>query len=753
MKSGKSAFIKRIVAFALAVIIIVLALSSCSGSKKTKTSKMTNLETVNAQYSSRNNHIVNTQSLIYVAKSGLLELYFDSATYSVAVKDTSTGKYWYSLPVSSDGDETTPASVISVRVSSQDEIYELNSQDNAVAFSSAVFKPLSNGIEITYDMALDAQVALKSFESVQKGELYVSVSVVFTLEDGTFYVKINSGDIVISDGYVVESLELLNYLGASTVAETEDYIFVPDASGALIMTGNGSTDEYESRTYNVYGKDKALNENGTDTVSADAIIPAFGMKSSQSAFVGIILSGDTQADIVSHRHIYNQGGTYNRVGAVFSITDVSYVTNSSGKKTTRYVGETYSGEINVCYRFLSGKNSVYSGLASACREVLIRDSVLSSKTLESSEHIPLLLSVQGAVAKSRAHSYKILSTYEQTYDLLTQLKAKGVNDITLHYKGMLSGADSQDELSEASVIKSLGSRKDFEELAKYVSTQKFTMFMDISLLEYNKSGDSSSAAYGITGDKIKNTFSNKYSSFAGKENRNGYILSLSLVEDSTASFLKNMKKYQVDGYCINDVGKSLNSDYSDSAYTTSSAVNILKSQLSVLSNNHKIMVENGNFCMLSNASAVINIPTQTAYEEDSNCYKAIPFVEIVLHGIVDYSNEPINTAQDSKKALLKSIEYGAMPSYEWVCTDTGNEEFDSVYAYETQLTQATENYLLSDSVIGNLRSARITAHYEIQSGVYCTEYNNSTVIYFNYNSEAVTVNSITVAPMSCIRAN
>lgn len=108
---------------------------------------------------------------------------------------------------------------------------------------------------------------------------------------------------------------------------------------------------------------------------------------------------------------------------------------------------------------MSGKNAVYSGLASACREVLIRESVIPSKVAESTDHIPLMLTVQGAIAKNSAHSYKTLSDYEQTLDLLGQLKAKGVNSITLRYKGMLDGADNQDEISSASPIKSLGSKR------------------------------------------------------------------------------------------------------------------------------------------------------------------------------------------------------------------------------------------------------------------------------------------------------
>lgn len=751
MNFEKNHFIKKIFATVLAIVIAVLSLSSCT--TKVKTSVSAASEINEAAYSARNNHITNTNSLIYVAKSGLLELYFDRTTYNVAIKDTSTNKTWYALPVASDGDETTPAAVLEMILSSEGGKYKLNSQDNSVAFSSASFKPVNNGIQVTYNMALTAENALKAYNEVGNGEIYASVSVTFSLADGAFYAKINSGDITVSKGYVIEKLELLNYFGASTVAESDDYIFVPDASGALIMTGSGATDNYESRSYSVYGKDKALKQASADEISADAIMPVFGMKSSQNAFLGIVLSGDTVADITSHRKVYNEGGTYNRVGASFRITDVSYITNSTGKKTTRYVGETYTGEINICYRFLSGKNAVYSGLASACREVLIRESVIPSKVAESTDHIPLMLTVQGAIAKNSAHSYKTLSDYEQTLDLLGQLKAKGVNSITLRYKGMLDGADNQDEISSASPIKSLGSKKDFAALEQYVKTQKFTMFTDLSLVNYNKKGSSSSAAYDITGEKLRTDYSNIYSSVAGKENRTRYALNLSKLEDGVLSFIKNNKNYQVDGYSINDVGSSLYSDYSGEKHTRSNAVNIITSQLSVLGNNHQMMIENGNFCMLSNANAVVNLPTKTAYEEDGAVYKAIPFAQIVLHGIVDYSNEPINLSENSKQAFLKSIEYGAMPSYEWTYAKTDNEEFDAKYNYESQITQAADNYTFADNTIGNLRSARITNHYQIQNGVYCTEYNNSIVIYFNYNSEAVTVNSITVEPMSCIRAN
>ena len=47
----------------------------------------------------------------------------------------------------------------------------------------------------------------------------------------------------------------------------------------------------------------------------------------------------------------------------------------------------------------------------------------------------------------------------------------------------------------------------------------------------------------------------------------------------------------------------------------------------------------------------------------------------------------------------------------------------------------------------------MTAHEKVQDGVYKTEYNNSILVYCNYNDTPVTINSITIEPMHCLRVN
>ncbi len=756
MNSAKTINIKKVLAIFMAFLMLCLTLCSCGKPKGTSALKIKGLNEIEATYSEKKNHTSDSSNLVYVAKSGLLELYFDSVTFTVAIKDTSTGKIWYSLPETSSADENCKAALLNITLSKDNQIYYLNSQDNSVAFGTASFKPVSNGIQITYDMALNAETAKMSYESVKEEDLYASVTVVFTLADGTFYTKISCGNMMISEDFRVESIELMNYFGATVSAGENDYILVPDASGALIKIGSAAQDEYEQRNYKIYGQDPSFatgNENADGKIDfANGLIPVFGMKSGDNAFLGIILSGDTIATVSSHR--YKDSGSYNRVGASFSVTDTYYTGSPEESKRTKYSGESYGGEINICYRFLSNKNTSYVGLASACREVLIREGVLSSETLDPSEHLPFMLTVLGAASKNSPHSYTKLSTYEQTLELLELMKAKSINSVSLRYAGVLKGADNQDTLEKATPIKSLGSKKSFEALRQYILTQKYDMYLDMSLFSFNKKSASvaKTAARDIKAESISHTGNNPYSAFSGKEQTVSYYTALSRVEDNVISFLSSTRNYPFDGFCINDAGAALYSDYSGEVHSRSNAVNILSSQLSVLSNNHKIMVDTGNFYLLRSADAVADIPRHTVYPE-ADCYTQIPFIEIILHSTASYSLEPINLEQDAQVAFLKSVEYGAMPSYEWFCTAVEDNDANTKYYYSDQLAAAADNYLLADETLGDLAPARITNHYEVQQGVYCTEYNNSILIYFNYTSESVTVNSISVKPLSCVRAN
>lgn len=754
MKLHIKSIMKRTLSITLVLVLVALVFTSCGTPKDARSIKLSSVSETNAEFTNTEVHtatVMNDENFSFVCKSGLLEMYFDNSTYSIVLRNSSTNKLWYCLPAATDGDEGNKAAVVSVTLSNGGNTYYLNSQDNSVAFNSASFKAVENGVQITYDMAFDEENALKGANSVSVGTPYISLTVEFTLKDGVLHSIIKCDSIVLSDGFILENIELMNYFGSAINTQSGDFILVPDANGALVLTNSAEADEYTVKNFKVYDTAPVYSQDGQSIESADAIFAVYGMKTGSDAFVGIILDGDGIATISSHRKSGNE--LYNRVGASFNITDISYDNKDSGKDITKYIGSTYKGNIDICYRFLSGKNASYTGLASACREVMIRQGILSTEMLPDSTHIPFMLTVQGAVNKNSKHSYKKLSTYEQTFELLQQLKAKGVNNLTLRYSGMLDGADMQDRVSEAKPLKALGSKRDFEELQQYVQTQKFTMYLDTSVLLFNKNSGSLKkyAAQNVRGEYQNFEYSNPYSKFAGNDTRLMYAGSLSNLGDNLISLLNNTNGYGFDGYCINDASKFVYADYDGDSSTRVSATKQVSSQLKVISNNHKLMVTKGNFYSLSRAKAIIDMKRETSYPE-TDCYIQIPFVELMLHGLLNYSFSAVNTNSDTKVALLKNIEYGAVPNYKWFCTSVDSET-DASYYYLNNTAAAVDEYMLADAVLGDLANARLTNHYKVQDGVYCTEYDDSILVYVNYNTEPVVVNSITIGAQNCMRIN
>lgn len=740
-------------AFAI-LLAFVMLLSGCGLGTAAQKLKIGERATVLAEYTAREYHVPDAANQIYVAKSGLIELYFDSTTYSVSVCDTNTGTVWASLPDAAQEDTTAASAVLTVQVSDGKTLYTLNAQDNAVAFGSALFRPTENGIQLTFDMALNSETANSTFEAVPAGELYVSVTVVYTLEDGAMRAKVNCGEMLVSQGYTVESIALMDWFGARAQAAEGDYIFVPDGCGAIEEIATAAAQDVPVRTFLTYGADAALAQS-TETadgtvVAANALIPAYGMKCGESAFLALIENGDAISSVQEYRRSSTQA--YDRVGAAFRITDV-LLTGEAGEQTW-YAGNSYNGTIGICYRFLSNKNAGYSGMAAACRELLIRNGVLSTKTVAESEYLPFVLTVDAAAANRNPNNGGLLTDYSQMQELLSLMKAKSINNIFLRYNGLLEGASSQQLLEDSDLLDKLGNKKELEALTNYVTTQQFTLYLNLNILSFGRRSVSpwSYAATDLSGKSISFTEENPFVGFAGEETHKRYLLRLSRVEENVTDFIADIRAYNFGGYCIDDAGSMLYTDYHADVVSRTSATNLLQAQASTISAGHKLMVDTGNMYMLKNADVVSNLPGAASYAQ-TETYSAVPFVQMVLHGVVEYAQAPANLSENSEQAFLKSLEYGALPSYTWTFSKTDVEAIDAVYNYENQITTASEQYATANSVLHDLRAARMTAHEKVQDGVYRTEYNNSIVLYFNYTDAPVTVNSITVQPMSCLRVN
>ena len=695
-----------------------------------------------------------------IISSGMTGLYIDRKTASPIIKNQSA--VWRALPKTvNKSSEETPA-VFTLEVISEGQRYVLNSQSDGVKKQSPVSTKTDNGVCTEYILFLE----------LENKTVEISVPVNYYLEDGSFFVSVDCSAIASSDkNFVVTKISLLDYFGSDTGSDEGDYILVPDNCGAIIDTYKAKK-SFKNVSFKVYG----------DAEKNNAFIGAYGMKKESSAFVAMIEKGDTIATV--NAQVAARSG-YNRVGAEFEITQTMTKTVKDAQRI--YVaGESYNGEIRICYRFTQGNNANYSGMAIACREHLIRTGVLSADTVDDTDELPFILSTVGDAGTVSGRPNTNLTNFEQLLDMLTYLKGKGFSNIFVRYKGALTGGLNQSAITKCDLLKTLGTQEQFKELTDYVSAQQMKLFFDMSITSCAFSSvGSSSLARDLTGAPYSVDRTNMF----GTSSKVGFT-AYDKIADNVISIFSLTKKSGISNMSINDASAFLYSDCENGA-TRDEVAQMLKQECASLTTIGELMVEKGNFYMLKNVSVISSLPIKVSYKE-SSVYKAVPFIPLILHATTEYGSESINLSGDYKKSMLRCVEYGALPQFEWCYediettveenetqqstdpdsvdeaadesaekasqTETGEtaeaqtQEEMKPYSYSDWATAAYAFYEKANRALGDIRDSRMTAHYEVQSGVFCTEYGDTSV-YVNYTDEDVTIGGVTVAANDFMRVN
>lgn len=719
MKKKSFSIIIKLIAV---IATITILFSACGGDITTKTIRFKELNVVSSQYSDDALHTSVESSYKSVCKSGLIEMLFDEKTCTVAIRDTNSGNLWTTLPQNSV-DKQILSSPLEIVLSNGDEtIYVLNSQENSVAFGNYSYNAGEDGVLVKYSISLDAETGKADISTLKDEQIRADLSVLYTLRDGSFYVNVSMNNLKLPKGVYLEEVRLMKDFGSYEQSGAEDYIFVPDGSGALIMTGIKDA-EFEPVNLSVY-------ENG-------CLVGAFGMKRGNGAFLCIIEQGDSIAEIHANK---NSENSLNNVYASFNTTEIL---SEDGNRIKKTYGYKYQNEIILCYRFLSGKSATYSGMATACRENLIRNSVLSTKKLSvETKNIPLIVSVQGGYKNSKG-KYSVLSSYEQTLSLVTLLKAKGVNNIYLRYNGLYDNANngSSDALGDFS--KKLGKEKDYNALYNYLNSQKFLLFIETDLLTYDYNGK---GAKSVDGSKYKVKYDGRFPNPVSAQE----FIKLSKLENRVEEILNASADLNFDGYAFNDIGAELYSDYSSYFYSRVSSKKEISAQIPVLTTSKQIMVDTGNIYSVKNADIVTKLSITPVANKENGAYVGIPFMQMLLHGISAYSSDGINSYNDMKTAFLKCVEYGCLPSARWYCTQLDNET-DKKFYYDNNINDMVNYYTKINDALGNIQASRMTSHYKVQNGLYCTEYDNSIKVYVNYTDKDITINGIKIPSMDCVK--
>ncbi|MBQ6708338.1 MAG: hypothetical protein IJM97_05250, partial [Clostridia bacterium] len=338
---------KKIIALTI-LIAVFMSLIGCSYEGILEYSVSTeNTEIITPESKDVSVHTTSEINAEKIAQDGFLSLWFDKKSCSVYVEDTSMNNKWYSLPNNVERENGKDAAVVNLKVVDKDKVYKLNSQDS----STTDYKKTKDGITVGYRMKAD------------KTEYKITLT--YKLEDGSLIVEADNERL--SGDAVIESMDILSYMGATVNAKEGDYMILPDGCGAVVDTWNYSS-EISSLSFAVYGNDSTVEATKSEYSS---IAGVYGAKEGAKAFGAVITKGDAISTIKFDKA--TDKNKYNTVYPEFAITPTLRTQDKV------YLSEnSYDDSIRIVYRFLSGNIADYSGVATACREVLIREGFLSS---------------------------------------------------------------------------------------------------------------------------------------------------------------------------------------------------------------------------------------------------------------------------------------------------------------------------------------------------------------------------------------
>ncbi|NCU26992.1 hypothetical protein EOM86_09770, partial [Candidatus Nomurabacteria bacterium] len=168
--------------------------------------------------------------------------------------------------------------------------YEIDENTGAYAWKSNNFgSKQKNAINlfaaIDYSQEdLISDSAMFGIEIDPQEKIYFIIPVEYVIRDGRFSVNVPVDEIEYPEQYPVLNISLCPFFAAQKNDEP-GYIFMPDGSGVLI-----EFDEDDTRTLslNVYSNDISTGTPVKPIVSRPVLLPVFGIKSGESAVLGII---------------------------------------------------------------------------------------------------------------------------------------------------------------------------------------------------------------------------------------------------------------------------------------------------------------------------------------------------------------------------------------------------------------------------------------------------------------------------------
>lgn len=592
---------------------------------------------------------------------------------------------------------------------------------------------LKNGISLAYRFTL----------------LKITVTLNIILEEDGLSLSFPSDKITEESRYLLMSLQLLPAFGASN-QQDEGYIMYPDGSGALLRYENcndrpsnrsnfslGVYSAFDSKITDYYQASGLIKDSIEAPPTYNASLPVFGVKKGDAAFLAYVTLGDAQSRInvcpQGHLTGFNRAFFEFQYRNTFEIigSNISAGGSSNKNKTPKVDKSRMQQDYTVKYRFLSGEDANYSGMARTYRSILEAQGILQDRA---SSTVPLALDLFCGITEERMlmNAFINMTTFDQAKNISQRLLDAGVTSQSLTLKGWTDNGYGTFPLS-TSAAGPLGGNNGLRSLAEYASQNGIQFYAQFNPLL----AISGNAGFSVRTDAV---YQGNSLAFSDATNTY-YLLSPMAAAKKILSIGGYLQQLGNIGLSLEGLSQYVYEDYRDGAtYTRTGTAALWQDIMASLPNG--LAAEGANQYVLPYASRLYNLPTSSS--QTSLADENIPFLQMVIHGSVFYSSEPCNLFYDKKQQKLQWIEYGCMPYFELTAQCASQLKYTTynrLYTsyYEDWLDDAVALYQECNTALAGTWDTAITEHTHLSETLVKLTYENGKSVYINYDKEAITV--------------
>lgn len=670
---------------------------------------------------------------VLITENQRLTLYLSADLCGFEVEDKATGVTWSS----SMNDPTFTGKLAGMNEKKANSLLTVNVTNLAKGAGSITNAVLLNDKELkaSYER-VDGGVRLQ----YEFGSYAIRLCVEILLDGEEVLTRIPFDSIEEYGDYSVVSVDMMPFL-CSGSDEADGYLFYPDGCGAILEFKDYAHFKELTQLFSVYGNAEktAGMLDFFDQEEPEVIMPVYGISIGGHAMLAVVEEGAETARISvgSSSKIMALNNVFANFQYRRGFDDLRVTTRKIKTYDTKAMPTDYA----VRLLFLPEGQDDYSDMAVAYRTYLMNRG-LTPKLNEQAVAIDLFMSApeDGLLFDTQ----RTVTTLEEAGQMMDELANVGVDKALLSLKGWAKGGygNTPDRLP---VEGSVGSNAELAELMKKAEAMGSILSLTANFME----ADADSRGYSKRNDVV---YLSNFAILTNSE-EDTFLLSPNVISEKFAAFRSAAQSLGIGGLRFERMGKYIPYNYNKSYYHTTAqgqacCIQMLADAREAFGH---VSAEGGAIWL----APYVDLLTSVPYEDSGFQFttKSVPFYQMVMHGLRDYTGTPGNLSSDLERETLRWVEMGYIPYFEltWGSTETlMYTEYQSLFtaqytAWIDEVAEIVRAFTTGD--LACLRTALMMHHDCLSEDVYRVTYDNGAVVYVNYGSQETLADGHTIPAM------